>query len=143
MTGPAPKIVRRRRNVPARGDWQAAPAVGWQHGPVPAPPDGLKDESLWAWQTWFAAWFASHWTPDDLPALRVLVKLYDEVERGGVKAADRSELRQLMDNYGITPKGQQDRRWTRPKPEEEAAPSSPPRRSAAGKYAHLKVMGEE
>src|SRR5579859_4445317 len=142
MSGPPPNTVRRRRNTPARGDWQKTPKAGWQHGAIPATPDGLKDESLWAWQTWFHAWFAAHWTEDDLPGLRVLIRLYDEVDRGGAKAADRSELRQLMDNYGITPKGQQDRRWTRPKPE-EAAPSSPQRRAAAGKYAHLKVMGEE
>jgi hypothetical protein len=29
-----------------------------------------------------------------------------------------AELRQLMDSYGITPKGQQDRRWLRPEPPE-------------------------
>ncbi len=58
------------------------------------------------------AWFASYWTPDDLPALRQIIRLYDQVERGEFQRA--TELRYAMDGYGITPKGQQDRRWTRP-----------------------------
>lgn len=139
MPGPAPARTRRRRNKPQRGEWRSTAKVGWQHGEVPPPPDGLRDESLWAWRTWFAAWFAAHWTRDDLPGLRLLVRLYDEVERGGVKAADRAELRQLMDSYGITLKGQQDRRWVRPEPEDEKP--SPARRSA--RYAHLSVLGDD
>jgi hypothetical protein len=59
-----------------------------------------------------AAWFAAHWTPADLPALRQLVRLYDEVERNEFQRA--GELRLQMDTYGITPKGQQDRRWAPP-----------------------------
>lgn len=136
MPGPAPAENRRRRNVPARGDWHSTDAAGWQHGQIPAPPDGLKDISLWAWETWFRAWFAAYWTPDDVPGLRQLIRLYDEVERGGVKAADRSELRQLMDNYGITPKGQQDRRWKRPQPQ---APAKPAERES--RYRHLRSAG--
>jgi hypothetical protein len=60
------------------------------------------------------AWFAAFWAPEDLPALRTLVRLYDQVERGEFHRAP--ELRIEMDTYGITPKGQQDRRW---KPPEE------------------------
>jgi hypothetical protein len=58
------------------------------------------------------AWFAAHWTLDDLPGLRTLIRLYDQVERGEWPRA--TELRLSMDTYGITPKGQQDRRWARP-----------------------------
>lgn len=115
------------------------PDVGWQHGELPTPPDGLKDVSRWAWDSWFKAWFAAHWTPDDLPGLRVVVRLYDEVERGEFTRA--TELRQMLDNYGITPKGQQERRWTRPKPEETQPSQSQPR-PASDHYAHLKVVGE-
>lgn len=135
--GPAPKITRRNKSqTPVRGEWQPVTARGWQHGQVPAPPDGIKDISRWAWQTWFEAWFAAHWTPDDLPGLRIVIRMYDEVERGEFTRA--SELRQLLDNYGITPKGQQDRRWSAPK--EESSPS-PKRQPASGDlYAHLKAV---
>jgi hypothetical protein len=98
--------------------------------------------SLTAWQTWMRSWVAAHWTPDDLPGLRALIRTYDQHERGEFQRGP--ELRLLMDTYGITPKGQQDRRWTRP--EEEAKPSSPqPRRkraAAADQYAHLRVVNE-
>jgi hypothetical protein len=116
----APKLpgARQRRNVPERGEWQAADTAGWQHGEVPAPPDGLTSASVTAWETWMAAWFASFWTPDDLPGLRQLVRLYDQVERNEFQRA--GELRLQMDTYGITPKGQQDRRW-RKEPEQVKA----------------------
>jgi hypothetical protein len=68
--------------------------------------------SVDAWSTWMGAWFAAHWSPDDLPGLRTLVRIYDQVERGEYQRAN--ELRLQMDTYGITPKGQQDRRWAKP-----------------------------
>lgn len=97
--------------------------------------------SVTAWRTWFAAWFASHWAVDDLPALRQLIRLYDQVERGEFQRA--GELRLQMDTYGITPKGQQDRRWARPD-DSEVPPSQPqPQAPAAdGPYAHLRVVNE-
>lgn len=134
--GPAPNPKRRRRNKPVRGEWKPAEGIGWQHGDLPVPPDGLKDISRWAWDSWFRAWFASHWTPDDLPGLRVVVRLYDEVERGEFTRA--TELRQMLDNYGITPKGQQDRRWTAPKPVE--APREATEDVSSDPYGHLRVV---
>jgi hypothetical protein len=86
---------------------------------MPAPPDGLKDASLEAWSIWMGSWFGAHWTPDDLPGLRTLIRLYDQVERGEFQRC--SELRIQMDTYGITPKGQQDRRWQRPVEQKPAA----------------------
>lgn len=136
--GPPPAADRRRRNVPARGEWHAAPGIGWQHGEVPTPPPRLIKASKEAWGTWFHAWFASHWTPDDLPVLRQIIRLFDNIERGSKLSAERTELRQLMDRYGITPKGQQDRRWVAPKPDEEITvePEKP-----AGRYGHLRAVG--
>lgn len=121
--GPAPKPAAERRNTtaPVRGEWVSTEGVGWQHGEVPEPPDGLLKESRSAWMTWFASWWAAHWTPDDLPGLEVIVLLYDEVRRGGTQRA--SELRLQMDTYGITPKGQQDRRWQRPTEEQKQVAS--------------------
>jgi len=97
--------------------------------------------SIEAWRVWFAAWFAAHWTPDDLPALRQLIRLYDQVERGEFQRAP--ELRLQMDTYGITPKGQQDRRWVRPQAE-EVQPSQPQqsRAASADHYAHLRVVND-
>jgi hypothetical protein len=142
MPGPAPKQTRRRRNTPARGEWKPALGEGWQHGEIPNPPDGLRSETQEAWRAWFSAWFASYWTPDMLPGLRTVALAYDDVIRGGVKAADRTALHTLMRSYGMTPDGQMALRWQRPTEEEQ--PSQPQRRRAAGdRYAHLQVLGEE
>jgi hypothetical protein len=88
-----------------------------------------------AWATWMHSWFAVHWTPDDLPGLRQLVRTYDQVERNEFQRGP--ELRMLMDTYGITPKGQQDRRWQKPKdepaPVEETTTEGSP-------YGHLRAV---
>lgn len=72
----------------------------------------MMQASVDAWKTWMSAWFAAHWTPADLPALRQLIRLHDQLERGEFQRA--TEFRLLGDTYGITPKGQQDRHWTPP-----------------------------
>lgn len=131
--GPSPKENRTRSPEPERGEIQTATAAGWAHGDVPPVPDGLMPASSDAWSTWMGAWFASFWTPADLPGLRQLVRLYDEVERGEFQRA--SELRLQMDTYGITPKGQQDRRWKPP-----VAGEPKPTLSAGGRYGHLQSV---
>lgn len=132
--GPAPKAERRRRNEPTKDAYERTEVEGWQHGEIPSPPDGMKAESVEAWSVWMSAWFAAFWTPADLPGLRRVVRLYDEVERGEFQRS--GELRLLMDTYGITPKGQQDRRWARP-----AAPvAGPSNVPASGTYGHLRSV---
>lgn len=133
--GKAPKSKgeRRNRHAPKRGDWQSADAQGWQHGDLPEPPDGLLEPSREAWETWLGCWFAAHWGPEDLPGLRQLIRLYDQVERGEFQRAN--ELRLQMDTYGITPKGQQDRRWERPAPAEPATDGEKP-----DGYRHLQAV---
>lgn len=96
------------------------------------------DPSIDAWQTWFRGWFAAHWTPTDLPGLRKVIRLYDATERGELHRS--AELRMSMDNYGITPKGQQDRHWQPPKADEPAVPA--PTAPSGGRFAHLKVVNE-
>lgn len=132
--GPAAKPGRRRRNEPERGEWQAKSEMGWQHGSAPKPPTGILKASKDAWVTWMAAWFAAHWTPEDLPGLRQIIRIYDQVERGEFQRA--SELRLQMDTYGITPKGQQDRRWKRPEAAEGEGERRPERR-------HLRAVDPE
>ena len=125
-----PKENRRRRNEPERGEIKHAADRGWQHGEIPAPPPKLLKASIEAWSTWMGSWFAYFWTPDDLPGLRQVIRLYDQVERGEFQRA--GELRLQMDTYGITPKGQQDRRWRPPKVEAE--------QTAAATVHRLKVV---
>lgn len=102
------------RSKPAH-EWKPTVGSGWQHGETPKPPPGLLKASKEAWETWMGSWFAAHWSPSDLPGLRQVIRLYDQVERGEFQRS--GELRLQMDTYGITPKGQQDRRW---KPPEDA-----------------------
>lgn len=101
------------------------------------------------------SWFAARWLPADLPGLRTVIQLYDQCERyfadPYVERENRkgetvwvlrpnptTELRQFADNYGITPKGQQDRRWTAPK--DEDAPTAKP--AAGSRYGALRVVNE-
>lgn len=143
--GPAPKprSQRRRTNAPERGDWVATPGIGWQHGPLPVAPPRLLKSSRETWDAWFTAWFAANWGPQDLPVLRQIIRLFDRVERPSPTAADRSELRQLMDSYAITPKGQQERRWTPPKANDPAvspADEPQPDKQPGGRYGHLRSV---
>ena len=110
--GPAPSLNRRRRSAPIRGDWALTTQTGWQLGTLPEPPDGLLEASRIAWDPWMRGWFASHWIPGDLPGLRLVVRIYDATERGAFKRS--AELQMWMNTYGITPRGQQDRRWKPP-----------------------------
>lgn len=134
--GTTPKNPDERHNPRQKPvhEWQSAPGVGWQHGEMPEPPDGLMSATIEAWRTWMRAWFAANWTPADLPGLRTLIRIYDQVERGDFVRA--GELRLQMDTYGITPKGQQDRRW---KPPVEDRPAERPTRDGA-RYGHLRAV---
>jgi hypothetical protein len=133
-SAPKPKDQRVNRVEPQRGEWQAASGDGWLHGDVPEPPDGLLAASVTAWSTWFGAWWASFWFPEDLPALRQVIRLYDQVERGEFQRAN--ELRLQMDSYGITPKGQKENRWVR-----QVEPQQPPVREQRDRKASvLKVL---
>ena len=133
--GRAPKdpVARRRRNVPTRGEWQSSPGISWRDGALPQPPDGLTTASEAAWRVWMTSWIAANWTPADLPGLRLLIRLYDRIERGEFQRA--SELRLWMDTYGLTPKGRQDRRWSPPH-ETDFAGSREPK---VDRYAHLRL----
>ena len=147
--GPAPDRERIRRSTPKRGDWTPSPDGGWQH-PLPDAPTGISSAAADVWGTWFRSWWAGNWSPDDLPTLRLVIRLWDRVNRGDIRRA--AELRQWLDGYGITPKGQQDRRWTKPAPKRQGWGSEPDpyahlrlgddqRSSARGRFRHL--IGDE
>ena len=99
----------------------------------PKPPPGLLKASRQTWDSWFRAWWAAHWTPENLPQIRTAIKLFDAFERGDTKAA--TELRQWMDSIGVTPYAQKRLRWLPPKEDEtKATPQST--------YRDLRVIGE-
>jgi hypothetical protein len=137
---PKPPGARRNSGPLHLGDWRSAPGVGWQHGPRPKPPTGLGDVARATWATWFGAWWASYWEPADVPTLRLVIRLFDRVERGEATGVERSELRLWMDTYGITPKGRQDRRWLAPSDETQPPP---PRPRPRGSYGHLRAIDSE
>lgn len=141
MGSQPPKISRTRRTPPVRGDWVHAPAPCWRHGPVPPPPDGISEGATQAWNVWFSSWPSSFWTPGDLPGLWILVRMYDRArsDKPG-KAGAATEWRLLADNYGLTPKGQQDRRWLPPL---EAEQQTTPARTRPSNYQHLRVVLDE
>lgn len=112
------------------------PGTGWQHGAIPDAPEGLRPESVKAWETWMAAWFASHWMPADLPGLRKVILLYDQTERGEFHRS--AELRMGMDGYGITPKGRQMLHWLPPKADE--TPVETPDSPTSSRYAKLRAV---
>lgn len=137
--GPAPKDpgARVRSGSSARGEWRQVTATGWQHGKRPALPSGLTPDARATWETWFGAWFTAFWGPEDVPALRMLIRLYDAVNGGEWRL--HGELRRWMDTFGITPKGQQDRRWRRPA-EESSTSERKPRAKSSSRYEHLKPV---
>jgi hypothetical protein len=141
MPGPAPKFARRRRNVPERGEWQPTVGIGWQGDEWPKCPSNLKPATRRTWEVWFSSWFASHWTEDDLPMLELIARLYDKCVTDQASASEQNQFRQLADSYGITPKGQQDRRWQPPK--EEPAPVVDTETTFASRYGHLRAVGED
>jgi hypothetical protein len=137
--GPAPKPAAERRNraAKARGEVASTPTVGWRFGPVPAPPTGLLKVSRESWGIWMGSWVAAHWELLDLPGLFLLIKLYDQVQRGAYQRS--AELRIQMDTYGLTPKGQQDRRWKAPEVE---APERAAGARGSSRYGHLRAVPE-
>jgi hypothetical protein len=132
---PKPAEERRRRNAPARGEPASTAAVGWRFGPVPAPPSGLLKVSRETWTIWMTSWVAAHWELLDLPGLFLVIKLFDQVQRGAYQRS--AELRIQMDTYGLTPKGQQDRRWKAPELE---APERAPGAGGNSRYGHLRAV---
>jgi hypothetical protein len=134
--GFAPKEQSVTHHKPQLGDFRASPGVGWQHGPIPpCPYRGAAVQA--AWKAWMEAWFASNWSPQDLPGLKMVAKMYAKVAAGELRWA--AELRLQMDGYGITPKGQQTLRWKPPKVEPVATPDAP-KADPGAKYAYLRAV---
>lgn len=114
---PKPPGEAVNRNAKAH-PYREAPGSSWQYGDVPAPPEGLHEDTVAAWADWFGSWWSSFWTPADLPVLREIVKDFDQVVRGRL---DLAKITAQLDRYGITPKGRVDLRWAEPAAKKPAA----------------------
>jgi hypothetical protein len=89
------------------------------------------------WSIWMGSWWAANWTPEYLPQIEATILLYDQLVRGDLKVA--TELRQHMDSIGASFKGQQDRRWSPPKADEEPVAATADAPAASSRYAHLRA----
>lgn len=115
MPGPPPKSddERLRRNAPTF-QWVTLPAAGYD-GPIPQLPStrpALQAASKTMWRTWWRSPMATQWLESDVPTLLRLLRMIDSEARGTLgNSADRAEIRQLLDRFGLTPRGRQQLRW--------------------------------
>lgn len=124
MAGPAPKSPeeRRRRNIPAAGEWVTLPAEPYD-GPRPKLPSRLggnrpRKATLDTWRRWWSSPMAWLWDEGDWPGLIRLLVVVDEFHRSG-KLALVTEIRLQEDRFGLSPKGRQALRWRLPGAEDD------------------------
>ena len=131
---PAPKppgeaVTRHRRTTKDQ-----FAAGGWK-GPVPHPPDGIGPAATEAWGLWFGSWWAGLWCPADVPILRLVCRLLDEVESCPTDVRLATELRHMMSAYGISPAGRVALRWYPPAEEKK-----PAKKRGASSATRLRVV---
>lgn len=138
MPGPAPKEPesRRRRNVPASGEWVTLPSEPYT-GPRPNMPALDAEDAVATWELWWRSPMAHMWTEGDWPGLCRLIVLIDQ----GVDVEYMKEIRMQEDRFGLSPKGRQALHWRFvPGEPEPVAPAAKSKSKA--RYAHLKVVDE-
>lgn len=109
--GRTPKLPEERRNraVPRAGEWQQLPKEGYK-GPIPSLKGlGLAPATHAWWKKIWRTPMATMWQPGDVPALIELATLRERLMDGKVTVAPEVRLR--SDEFGLTPKGRQERRW--------------------------------
>lgn len=148
--GPAPKAPeqRRRRNEPTAGEWITIPLDRRPKAP-PMPARG-KGRGQWsprtrrAWKAWWADPVSSQWSDADRDLVEHLADVYEAWGRDPMPTA-ASEIRQLRDSLGLSPKGRQDRRWRLAAPAEvvdlESERKARPRSRARLKVADPAAAG--
>lgn len=72
-----------------------------------------------AWKTWWADPVSSQWSDADKDLAEHLADVYEAWIREPMPTG-ASEIRQLRDSLGLSPKGRQDRRWRLAAPAEVA-----------------------
>lgn len=117
--GRAPKLQSERRNhvVPQRGEWIDLPEVKRRVPALPEREGGWSPRMERAWRAWWADPASTQWGPGDLDLLEHLADVFEEWTRER-RVNLASEVRQLRDSLGLTPKGKQERRWRVPAPAE-------------------------
>lgn len=116
-TGFAPKSSDSRRNktAPVRGEWIDLPDGGLPvpELPQPAPRGGWGEPAVRDWTRWWSSPMVHMWDATDHGTVEMLLGMvhqwYDEPT-----ASLATEIRQIKDSLGLTPKGRQDRRWRLP-----------------------------
>ncbi|MCA1707904.1 MAG: hypothetical protein LC808_33365 [Actinobacteria bacterium] len=108
-TPPKPAHLRRNRNRKQGGEWVFLEQP--YEGPIPELPPIYKwSEDTMRW--WKAIWrtpMATQWLEGDVGALSIVALVRQRFLDGETRLA--REVRQSMDDFGLTPKGRQLRRW--------------------------------
>jgi hypothetical protein len=118
---PKPPGQVRRRNADQPG-WKTIPADGSGLQPPPLPnrdPDWSERTIDW-WRTVWASPMATIWLPADMGALHRLAELMELFSRGELSGA--TEIRNLEDRFGLSPRARQMLRWQVGKPDKQDEP---------------------
>jgi hypothetical protein len=124
-TPPKPAHLRRNRNRKQGSEWAVLDRV--YSGPIPALP-GISKWSEDTIRLWKAIWrtpMATQWNEGDVGHLSIVALVRQRFLEGDMRLA--REVRQSMDDFGLTPKGRQ-RRWVITEKDAERA-GLPPMRS--------------
>lgn len=134
--GPEPNEQRRRRNTPAKVAKQVSLPASGRKGTVPKIPGHIiaTPELRELWRTWWRSPQATQWhTQTVKPILGRLLALHDQEILEGPEPRRSSEMRQLEQNLGLSPKGMRDLCWVivadadlaeEPAPKKKAAPKA-------------------
>jgi hypothetical protein len=110
--GPAPKAPNERRNhmAPQRGEWMDLPVPSGDWPDLPERMNPWSERTTRAWQAWWCDPASTQWGVGDVDLLEHLADVFEEWTRER-RVNLASEVRQLRDSLGLTPKGKQERRW--------------------------------
>lgn len=142
MAGPPPQEKRRRRNIPARGEWVDLDPLSRRMLPdLPKRNPELgdwSDRTKRAWEAWSQDPVTAEYGPAEIQNAIDLAYLYEEWVRG---EGEPNEVRQWLDRLGLNAKGKRDLRFRLRKSdddeEEEKAPAARKRDSHDGRRARL------
>jgi len=108
-TPPKPAHLRRNRGRKHGGEWVVLEQP--YEGPIPdLPPifEWSNDTRRW-WEVIWRTPMATQWLEGDVGALSILALARQRFLDGDMRLA--REVRQMTDDFGLTPKGRQMRRW--------------------------------
>lgn len=134
--GPAPAETRRRRNVPARGEWIDLKPLKKTYLPdLPPVTDG--DGEPWrgatklTWSAWQGDPVTQMWSEADIAYALDTILLHNEMT-----SRTANEVRLRMDGLGVTPKGKRDHRWRIVEADDDVdQPAEPKKRGRAKRSA--------